>query len=88
MTSAAFILGAVPLAVSSGAGAASRHSIGTGVIGGMLAATFVAVLFVPLFYVVVSRRRKERTEPLDRAAACLSRSPSRSGSCPLGCRFS
>ena len=64
MTSAAFILGAVPLAVSSGAGAASRHSIGTGVIGGMLAATFVAVLFVPLFYVVLSRRRKqERTEP-------------------------
>ena len=64
MTSAAFILGAVPLAASSGAGAASRHSIGTGVIGGMLAATFVAVLFVPLFYVVLSRRRKqERTEP-------------------------
>jgi len=64
MTSVAFILGAVPLAVSSGAGAASRHSIGTGVIGGMLAATFIAVLFVPLFYVVLSRRRmRERTDP-------------------------
>lgn len=40
----------MPLAVSSGAGAASRHSIGTGVIGGMLAATFLAVLFIPLFF--------------------------------------
>jgi HAE1 family hydrophobic/amphiphilic exporter-1/multidrug efflux pump len=55
MTSLAFILGVVPLAISTGAGAASRHSIGTGVIGGMLAATFIAVLFVPLFYVWVVR---------------------------------
>jgi hydrophobe/amphiphile efflux-1 (HAE1) family protein len=60
MTSAAFILGVVPLAVSTGAGAASRHSIGTGVIGGMLAATFIAVLFVPLFFVLLSRRRQPR----------------------------
>ncbi len=51
MTSLAFILGVLPLAISTGAGAASRHSIGTGVIGGMLAATFIAVLFIPLFYV-------------------------------------
>ena len=51
MTSLAFILGVVPLAISTGAGAASRHSIGTGVIGGMLAATFIAVLFIPLFFV-------------------------------------
>jgi HAE1 family hydrophobic/amphiphilic exporter-1/multidrug efflux pump len=50
MTSLAFILGVTPLAVSSGAGAASRHSIGTGVIGGMLAATFIATLFVPVFF--------------------------------------
>jgi HAE1 family hydrophobic/amphiphilic exporter-1/multidrug efflux pump len=55
MTSLAFILGVVPLALSSGAGAASRHSIGTGVIGGMLAATFIAVLFVPLFYLWTAR---------------------------------
>jgi multidrug efflux pump subunit AcrB len=50
MTSLAFILGVVPLAISTGAGAASRHSIGTGVIGGMLVATFVATLFIPLFF--------------------------------------
>ncbi len=55
MTSLAFVLGVVPLALSTGAGAASRHSIGTGVIGGMLAATFIAVLFVPSFFVWTSR---------------------------------
>ncbi|MDD5177252.1 MAG: multidrug efflux RND transporter permease subunit [Sterolibacterium sp.] len=51
MTSLAFIFGVLPLALSSGAGANSRHSIGTGVVGGMLAATFVATFFIPLFYV-------------------------------------
>ena len=51
MTSLCFTLGVLPLALSSGAGALSRHSIATGVIGGMLAATFLAVFFVPLFYV-------------------------------------
>ena len=56
MTSLAFILGCVPLAISSGAGAASRHSIGTGVIGGMLAATFIAAFFIPMFYRLISGR--------------------------------
>ncbi|MGE0115837.1 MAG: efflux RND transporter permease subunit [Steroidobacteraceae bacterium] len=55
MTSMAFVFGVIPLAVSSGAGAGSRHAIGTGVIGGMLAATFVATLFIPVFYVWVVR---------------------------------
>jgi len=55
MTSLAFILGVLPLALSTGAGAGSRHSIGTGVIGGMLAATFVAVLFIPSFFIWTSR---------------------------------
>jgi HAE1 family hydrophobic/amphiphilic exporter-1/multidrug efflux pump len=55
MTSLAFILGVLPLALSTGAGAGSRHSIGTGVIGGMLAATFIAVLFIPSFFVWTSR---------------------------------
>jgi len=53
MTSMAFILGVFPLVISSGAGAASRHEIGTGVIGGMLFATFFGLLLIPVFYVVV-----------------------------------
>jgi hydrophobe/amphiphile efflux-1 (HAE1) family protein len=55
MTSLAFILGVLPLALARGAGAASQHAIGTGVIGGMLTATFIATLMIPMFYVVVSR---------------------------------
>ncbi len=55
MTSMAFILGVVPLVVATGAGAASRQSIGTGVFGGMLAATFLAIFFVPLFFVLVRK---------------------------------
>ncbi len=55
MTSLAFMLGVVPLVISTGAGAASRHAIGTGVIGGMLAATFVAIVFIPLFYIWISK---------------------------------
>jgi len=55
MTSIAFILGVLPLAVSTGAGANSRHAIGTGVMGGMFGATALGVLFVPIFYVVVRR---------------------------------
>src|SRR5690606_14250822 len=50
MTSLAFVLGVAPLAFSTGAGAAARQSMGTGVFGGMLAATFIATLFVPLFF--------------------------------------
>lgn len=50
MTSLAFMLGVLPLALASGAGAAARRSMGTGVLGGMLAATFIATLFIPLFY--------------------------------------
>ncbi|KRW58485.1 efflux RND transporter permease subunit [Pseudomonas sp. TTU2014-080ASC] len=53
MTSLAFILGVMPLAISSGAGSASRHSIGTGVIGGMLAATVLAIFLIPMFYLLV-----------------------------------
>ncbi len=55
MTSFAFILGSLPLVVASGAGAASRHSIGTTVVGGMLAVTVLGVLLVPAFYVAVER---------------------------------
>ncbi|PZN35061.1 MAG: hypothetical protein DIU71_01055 [Proteobacteria bacterium] len=65
MTSLAFMFGVLPLAISSGAGAASRHAIGTTVIGGMLAATFIATLFVPLFYCWIAglgERRKRAAE--------------------------
>jgi multidrug efflux pump len=55
MTSMAFTLGVVPLAIASGAGSASQRAIGTGVIGGMLTGTALAVIFVPLFFVVVRR---------------------------------
>jgi len=55
MTSIAFILGVLPLAISTGAGANGRHAIGTGVMGGMIAATVLAVFLVPVFYVVVRR---------------------------------
>ncbi|MDD2914301.1 MAG: efflux RND transporter permease subunit [Gallionella sp.] len=55
MTSIAFVLGVLPLAISTGAGANGRHAIGTGVMGGMIAATVLAVFFVPVFYVVVRR---------------------------------
>ena len=55
MTSLAFILGIVPLVISTGAGAASRIAVGTGVMGGMIAATFLGIFFIPLFYLSVRR---------------------------------
>jgi len=60
MTSFAFILGVTPLTISSGAGAASQHAVGFGVVGGMLAATPFAVIFVPTFFVVVMSLFKTR----------------------------
>ena len=54
MTSFAFILGVVPLVIAGGAGAISRHSIGTGVFAGMLVATLVGIFFIPLFFSVIA----------------------------------
>ena len=54
MTAVSFILGSIPLALASGAGANSQQAIGIGVIGGMLSATFLAVLFVPMFYYLIT----------------------------------
>ncbi|HBO81479.1 MAG TPA: hydrophobe/amphiphile efflux-1 family RND transporter [Cupriavidus sp.] len=72
MTSMAFMLGVFPLAVSQGAGAGSQHAIGTGVIGGMITATVLAIFWVPLFFVVVSaikeRRRKSDSSSLEKGA--------------------
>ncbi|MCU0120530.1 multidrug efflux RND transporter permease subunit [Pseudomonas sp. B2M1-30] len=61
MTSLAFILGVVPLAIATGAGAASQRAIGVGVIGGMVSATFLGVLFVPIFFVWVLSRFRRRS---------------------------
>jgi len=61
MTSFAFILGVLPLMLASGAGAASRHSIGTGVFAGMLFATTIGIFFIPLFFQVIRRLAERRT---------------------------
>ncbi len=63
MTSLAFILGVTPLVFSSGAGAGARHSAGTGVMGGMLAATFLAIFFIPWFYKMIVDRKLSDTRP-------------------------
>jgi multidrug efflux pump len=67
MTSLAFILGVLPLAISSGAGSGGQNAIGTGVVGGMLSATFLAIFLVPVFFVVILRlfRTKRRSEDED-----------------------
>ena len=62
MTSLAFMLGVAPLVISTGAGSAARQSMGTGVFGDMLLSTFVATVFVPLFFTLVARRRQGRLE--------------------------
>lgn len=59
MTSLAFVLGVVPLLLATGPGAAARHSMGTGVFGGMLAATFVSTIFVPVFFTWFARHKKK-----------------------------
>ncbi|MCX4221033.1 MULTISPECIES: efflux RND transporter permease subunit EmhB [Pseudomonas] len=65
MTSLAFILGVVPLAISTGAGSGSQHAIGTGVIGGMLTATILAIFWVPLFFVTVSSMGQRKNADKD-----------------------
>jgi len=61
MTSLAFIFGVLPLAISTGAGAGARRSVGTGVMGGMLAATFLAIFFVPMFFKLLATRKLRET---------------------------
>ena len=60
MTSMAFVFGIIPLVVATGAGAAARQSMGTGVFGGMILATFIATIFIPLFFVWLSKSQKDR----------------------------
>jgi multidrug efflux pump len=79
MTSLAFILGCVPLAIAVGASANSRHSIGTGVIGGMVAATAIAVFFIPMFYylfeIISSKLSKNKTA--NQTSQTIAKSPNR-----------
>ena len=64
MSSMAFVLGVLPLALASGAGSASQNEIGTAVIGGMLTATFLAPFLIPMFFFVVTGKLfKSKTEP-------------------------
>jgi len=72
MTSLAFVAGVFPLAISTGAGAGSQNAIGTGVIGGMLSATILAIFLIPLFFVMVRgwfKSRPPEGEPLEPASA-------------------
>ncbi|RTG48249.1 efflux RND transporter permease subunit [Serratia marcescens] len=65
MTSLAFILGVLPLVISSGAGSGAQNAVGTGVMGGMITATVLAIFFVPVFFVVVRRRFSKKNEDLE-----------------------
>ena len=62
MTSLAFVFGVVPLVTATGAGAAARQSMGTGVFGGMIVATFIAPIFVPLFFTLLARKPRPHHE--------------------------
>ncbi|HEK3102789.1 TPA: efflux RND transporter permease subunit [Proteus mirabilis] len=65
MTSLAFMLGVIPLVLSNGAGSGAQNSVGTGVFGGMIAATSLAIYFVPIFFVVIRRRFAKKNEDLE-----------------------
>jgi hydrophobe/amphiphile efflux-1 (HAE1) family protein len=91
MTSLAFIFGVLPLALSTGAGAGARHSVGTGVTGGMLAATFLAIFFVPVFFKVIfdrhvteKRSTQEIFDELSHAHVAHKGAPQRPGHPPRG----
>ena len=66
MTTLAFGFGVLPLALSTGAGASSQHSVGLGVLGGVLTSTFLGIFFIPVFYVLVRRlfKYKLKTTPI------------------------
>ncbi|ATF91553.1 multidrug efflux RND transporter permease subunit AcrB [Cedecea neteri] len=69
MTSLAFILGVMPLVISTGAGSGAQNAVGTGVMGGMVTATVLAIFFVPVFFVVVRRRFSRKSEDIEHAHA-------------------
>jgi len=63
MTSMAFFFGVLPLAIATGAGAGAQNAIGTAVVGGMLSATFIDLIFIPLFFVLVTRFFARKLKP-------------------------
>jgi len=67
MTSLAFMLGIMPLVISSGAGSGAQNAVGTGVLGGMITATILAIFFVPVFFVVIRRRFSRKSEDIEHA---------------------
>ena len=77
MTSLAFVFGVVPLVTATGAGAAARQSMGTGVFGGMIVATFIAPIFVPLFFTLLARKPRPHHEhgPAGHGAATATPGP-------------
>jgi len=77
MTSLAFTFGVLPMALASGAGAGSQHAIATGVVGGMLTATFLAIFFIPLFYVVVTgwSERKQASSATELSSTDIHKGP-------------
>ena len=86
MTSLAFILGVLPLAIATGAGANARHSIGTGIIGGMFGETTLAMLYVPLFFYLFDRfaerseeKKKKKRPPVAPPGGTASVSPKHNG---------
>lgn len=79
MTSLAFMLGVIPLVLSNGAGSGAQNAVGTGVFGGMIAATSLAIFFVPVFYVVIRRRFSKKNEDIEHAHAVTQKSDSPDG---------
>ncbi|WP_413484186.1 efflux RND transporter permease subunit [Morganella psychrotolerans] len=79
MTSLAFMLGVIPLVLSNGAGSGAQNAVGTGVFGGMIAATSLAIFFVPVFYVVIRRRFGSKNEDIEHAHAVTQKSNSPDG---------
>ncbi len=79
MTSLAFIAGMIPLVIASGAGAAGRRAVGTGVMGGMLSATFLGIFFIPLFYLVVRKYLTKRRPPSPHEKAHMHDPPATGG---------
>jgi multidrug efflux pump subunit AcrB len=69
MTSLAFFFGVLPLAIASGAGAGAMNAIGTAVTGGMLSATLIDLVFIPLFFIVVSNLFERKRPPVEPAPA-------------------